>query len=913
VRATVTRGDARFDGGSPSADATADGTGAFVLTFLPGTQAGPLIVALDVSGHPAELDLSLTAAERRPLVVGVATGGIGPVPGWVEATDDAPNGTNTRRGTVSVFGSGKVSKNTRGTFAYDTRDDLAQSLSADPFLDNPNDRPFPVYGDTAIRYDDALSTDHLFARIENGRSSAMWGEFRARSTPSADAVGGYDVLVNGARLHSEGNNVALGAFTSRNDVAYARQVIAPTGLAVASEALHPDIVVGSDVLTLVALDRRSGAILSQKLLARGSDYVVDYASGLLRFTNVILPLDGNFDPQIVVVQYEYGGAGAKSTMLGGNGTLKFTGGGHADAWYLNNSIGSGNVTLLGESLAGATSATTWSLSHERSNGFLPITTAQYGTSGDAYRASLETRADHFHASLNYADTAAGYSNPYGAYAAPGLVSVSARTSFDLSRISALELSYLYARNTLPATFSTQAVDNHDATGAVTLRVKPNKRLAYHLGVKADGAASNGVLNPAVLFSDPTQAPALPNSFGGGLVPMLNPLQYQAGEGHSFDAEYGVDWRFAPHASLGLARTSPLGGTSVDPYDPPTTQAELDVDVGQKGKAFIRQLWQRTSLQALGASQAAQTYAASASSTTSVGLEQQIGAATFQTGYAVDHTANGTDLYDAIGVRTKVIATKRLNADGFMQWGQSLFSTYGAAANGTKPNFFTIGTALDYSEKTFHANGQVQIREGFDSGSTFQLGATGPISPAVSLFGAYTGSFTEGVRSTEARAGLAYRPSRNDRYVTLVSVDSLQSNLTNYDAYVTNVAQVQELYRSSTRTEWAGSLAYKITGDSFFAPRTSIFGLRGDQRIGGRLDLAAEGHWSDVAPIHNAQATGLALEAGYRIGSTLRLAGGYNFSGFADPTTAINPTHRGAYATLTSYIDRIFGWGKEARP
>ncbi len=160
--------------------------------------------------------------------------------------------------------------------------------------------------------------------------------------------------------------------------------------------------------------------------------------------------------------------------------------------------------------------------------------------------------------------------------------------------------------------------------------------------------------------------------------------------------------------------------------------------------------------------------------------------------------------------------------------------------------------------------------------------------------------------------LWHRPSRNDRYVTLLSADIYKTDLADYDAYITNVIQLQELYRSSTRTEWAASAAYNITGDSFFAPRTTIWGLRGDQRIGGRFDIGSEVHFSNIAPLSGTNATGFAVEAGYRLGSTLRLAGGYNFSGFADPDTAINPTHRGLYVTLSTYIDRIFGWGKDDR-
>jgi hypothetical protein len=127
--------------------------------------------------------------------------------------------------------------------------------------------------------------------------------------------------------------------------------------------------------------------------------------------------------------------------------------------------------------------------------------------------------------------------------------------------------------------------------------------------------------------------------------------------------------------------------------------------------------------------------------------------------------------------------------------------------------------------------------------------------------------------------------------------------------VTNVAQLQELYRPSTHTELAASLAYKLAGDSYFQPGTSIYGIRADQRIGSRFDIASEYHASDIAPLNGFSATGFAIEGGYRIGSTLRFAGGYNFSGFADPAASVNPTHRGIYVTLSSYIDRIGGWGK----
>lgn len=170
VRAVILSGDARLSAGL-SADLTTDATGSVSFPVYPGTQAGPLVIRFDTGDASVEVTYVLTADIRAPLVVGYATGGIGPVPGWVEAPDNSPGGNNARRGAISVFGTGKVANKTRGTFAYDSTNALEQTLAADPFLDNPNDRPFPIYGDGSIRHDDALSTNHFFGDVQNGASS----------------------------------------------------------------------------------------------------------------------------------------------------------------------------------------------------------------------------------------------------------------------------------------------------------------------------------------------------------------------------------------------------------------------------------------------------------------------------------------------------------------------------------------------------------------------------------------------------------------------------------------------------------------------------------------------------------------------------------------------------------------------
>lgn len=479
VHATIESGDATFDGTSKAVDGITGPDGIVELHLLPGPVAGPVALHLTVGTQAQDIVVRLTRTPAKPLVVGVATVGIGPVPGSIESSDNSANGTLSRRGAASIYGTGTVAPGTRATFAYRSADTLEQSTLSGPFIDNPDDRPFPIYGDASTRSADALSRNHLFARIENGESSAMWGEFYAQAG-SPDAAGGYNLLVNGARLQAQGKRVGGGLFSAHNDVAYDRAVFSPTGLGIANRVLRPDIVVGSDIVTLVSLDRRTGAVVNQQVLGRGIDYVLDYASGLLRFVNILLPYDDAFNPQVVTVQYEYGGPAAHASLFGANGSYRLSdatvNAPRLDGWYLNDSNGIGNLSVFGQALRGGSSASTWSISHEHSAGLAPVSTVQYGSAGDRYHGAFATHSGPLTVAATFDSTGAGYANPYGAFASPGLLSVDVAIAQRLSSIASLDFSYLDAKNDLPATVFSPAVTNADTRAKLSLRVKPSSRL-----------------------------------------------------------------------------------------------------------------------------------------------------------------------------------------------------------------------------------------------------------------------------------------------------------------------------------------------------------------------------------------------------------------------------------------------------
>jgi hypothetical protein len=76
-----------------------------------------------------------------------------------------------------------------------------------------------------------------------------------------------------------------------------------------------------------------------------------------------------------------------------------------------------------------------------------------------------------------------------------------------------------------------------------------------------------------------------------------------------------------------------------------------------------------------------------------------------------------------------------------------------------------------------------------------------------------------------------------------------------------------------------------------------------------LDVGYEMRLLSVPGISAARSTEFAAESGLRLGDSLRLAVGYNFTGATDPELVGQRTRRGVYATFTSVVSRVFGWGK----
>ncbi len=344
----------------------------FSLRVQPGVVAGPFEVEIRAGNAYARKTFYVDPFVRSAFVNGVVSAGTGIVPGAVDGDALYDNG-GARHERLAMFGTGAVGKSLL-TVAYESQNRLSPVSSFGPFVDDPNERPYLTYGDASQVTSPYHSEDHLYARVDRGRSSAMWGQYQASIGPND--VGSYQQLLSGAKVDlSLGRDARANVvgFSARNDQAFVSQILPVSGLAQLMQPLHPQIVVSSELLQLVTLDRSTGLVLHEVPLLRNVDYTIDYATGTLRFINVPLPYDEEFNPQVISLQYEYEGPGVQSQTTGGQFNYDLSPDHHTKLLlsYVNDATGTQNFALSSEALTRTWSGGSVHLSRATSFGMMP--------------------------------------------------------------------------------------------------------------------------------------------------------------------------------------------------------------------------------------------------------------------------------------------------------------------------------------------------------------------------------------------------------------------------------------------------------------------------------------------------------------------------------------------------------------
>ena len=234
---------------------------------------------------------------------------------WAKSFDDGQGAAAAR---TAFFLKGKIKGDALLTMAYDSDKDTQTRL----FRDVLPDQYYPVYGDASIKGNDAQSASKLYVRVDKDRNYLLYGDFMtsASFTPTASPLlgaprasgmlrqrdlGQYSRTVTGAQLHLEDERGYANLFAVNQTLRVAIEEYATNGTSGPFAVANSAAVVNSEKVELLTRDRNNvSVVLSSVPLQPLIDYVFEPFSGRILLTRPQPSRDEGGNPRSLRISYE---------------------------------------------------------------------------------------------------------------------------------------------------------------------------------------------------------------------------------------------------------------------------------------------------------------------------------------------------------------------------------------------------------------------------------------------------------------------------------------------------------------------------------------------------------------------------------------------------------------------------------
>ncbi len=282
-----------------------------------GATAGPVKLRASTNDLKADAEFTQVAAPRPLVAVGLvditsSKGKINSKGRTPSEIDGITDGFDTGKRTA-FFVKGEVAKETQLTLSYDSDKDKDQEL----FRDVDPDDYYPITGDASQKGYEAQSRSKLYAKLEKGRSSIMWGDYQTDSNAPEQDLARIQRTLTGINAIYDDGITRLQGFGARPEDMHRSEIIMPDGTAMNYRLQGAPIVRNSDVVVLEVWSRDNpGLMLSTETLSRGRDYTLDEFSGYLKFSEPMHSQDDEGNPQRIRVSYDVEGDGTAYTVAG---------------------------------------------------------------------------------------------------------------------------------------------------------------------------------------------------------------------------------------------------------------------------------------------------------------------------------------------------------------------------------------------------------------------------------------------------------------------------------------------------------------------------------------------------------------------------------------------------------------------
>jgi uncharacterized repeat protein (TIGR01451 family)/fimbrial isopeptide formation D2 family protein len=819
-----------------------------------------------------------TAEVRPTILVGLAEASIGRA-----APENALRGDDsTFRSHIQFFYRGPVLGKNLVTLSYDSQRPLNRTMGRDRMFGfDPLDRVYPVFGDSSTRFDEVASNSKLYARVDRGRSYAMFGDFEADMNDTA--LASYARKLTGVKIHAENANGDFITVTgARPDTSFARDVFPATRLGLL-QLSHGDVMQGSEQVFLEVRDRRNPeVILSREALVRSVDYNLDPLSGQMFFMRSISAFDYDLNLVQVVVTYEHQSNGMTSGVYTGRASKRINAIGlRLGASYVEQRQEQGTPYRL-EGLDGEQAL--WNhgaLKFEYARSAGDITTggnlfnnAELHAGGSAYNLQLRQPIKLYNSELRaeYARADEGFFNPFGGTVAPGSRRLNASLDIKPRHSSTLRLGYTNERN------HTSNVDNERDTFSLLWQQSVGEKFQGFLGFDyrhLTDAHSDHDINSQLLT-------------------------------------IGAQYRPTDKLEVSVKREQNL--SSSDPTFPNQTTIAARYKWDERTNIFFTE--RLASAPIVPISDTAQTGFAGTSSRreTAIGVETRLGKYTnVVSRYQIENGIGGADSFAVIGLQNRLPIDKQLAFDFGFERG---FHLAGAGAS------FTAGAlgATWMPTKNMRASARYELRDQTGGvGQVLSFGAAGRLGDGITTLAraqwAHTNLAGRENCSLIATAALAIRPINSDSHAILFSYTerSLSQSGIGTQAATTersHVLSTDGYWQPLKDTELYGRFALKFGGNSRdglmdASALTYIAQLRLQRRIRRVFDMAGEGRMLAQPSTHTAR-TSVGAEIGYWVLPDVRFGFGYNFTSITEPQGSLFVAQpRGFYFTISTKLSSLF--------
>ena len=265
--------------------------------------------------------------------------------------DDELYEESSAHGRIAFYAKGKVKEKYTVTTSVDSREEPLDELFSNFDKKDPrsllrrldSEDYYPTFGDDSTLVEDAPTQGKFYAKIDDGKSHAMWGNFKLNLAGNELTRINRGLYGAHGRFQSEAST-SFGERRTRIDLFAAEPGTIPAheqfrGTGGSLYYLrHRDITRGSEQVHVQIRDKDSDILLSSKTLVAGQDYDLDELQGILLLTNPLpssaddsaLVQAGNLsgNPVYLLIGYEYVPGFSDPDLL--------TVGGRAEHWFNDN-------------------------------------------------------------------------------------------------------------------------------------------------------------------------------------------------------------------------------------------------------------------------------------------------------------------------------------------------------------------------------------------------------------------------------------------------------------------------------------------------------------------------------------------------------------------------------------------------